>query len=291
MIAEGVTIYSAGFPGVAKIATISSDGVLNKVTKLDILIIRIISQMIVFWEELSLKEAKDLARSINANFDSIIFDGDFYHDIRKKVDEKKEAFSVEHLYLMAQRLVKYADEYTSSQSNIAQVLWQYKLGQEIIAPKQTKEITSGKMKELHLQKTLSQYLIDFGILSFGRTFGRSEIDLYTKEFGEDFVIETKVYKKKPTSGMIKTHLVQLQSYMDQINQPRGILAIYNCTDDVIVSPRKWLRGRFWILAINIGMAPPNKRNRSIEIVETNDNNELLNFIENSSKSTAKKMKK
>lgn len=68
--------------------------------------------------------------------------------------------------------------------------------------------------------------------------------------------------------------------MDQVNQPRGVLAIYNCTDDVIISPRKWLRGRFWIISINIGKAPPNKRNRSIEIIEPNSENELISFIIN-----------
>lgn len=290
MVGEGITIFPAGFPGVAKIATISPDGNINKVTNLDILVVRLVSQIVAFWEELSYKEPKDLAKSIGANSDSIVFDGEFYREAKKQLNDKKESYSIEHLYLMSERLLKYAEEYSTSQSNVAQILWQYKLGQEIIAPRQTKEILSGKVNELYLQKSLSHHLINFGVLSFGRTFGRSEVDLYTKEFGEDFVIETKVYKKKPTSGTIKAHLVQLQSYMDQVNQPRGVLAIYNCTDDMIISPRKWLRGRIWILAINIGIAPPNKRNRSIEVVETNDKNELIGFIENSAKVKVRRKK-
>lgn len=118
---------------------------------------------------------------------------------------------------------------------------------------------------------MSKFLIERKILSFGRKSGRSQIDLYHKDIGgEEFIIETKIYddKNKLNQQKLKKNIVQLQSYMTQINQPRGILAIYNFSNTVILPLKKWLQGRMLIICINLCELPPSKRSSSLEIIES-----------------------
>ena len=168
----------------------------------------------------------------------------------------------------------------------------YKLGQEVVAPSRNKELLKGSSVELNLQREMSKYLIERGIVTYGLTFGRSQVDLYMKERNsEDFVIEVKVYKTRINTSSIKANFVQLQSYMDQHYQPRGILVIFNFTNDLISSPRKWIRGRYWILAINLCESSPSKRNRTIIINESSDSSDIIVCTDFDSKANSKPKRK
>jgi hypothetical protein len=80
-------------------------------------------------------------------------------------------------------------------------------------------------------------------------------------------LQYMIRKKKLTSRQLKNNVSQLKSYMDQINQSKGILAIYNFSNTVILAPRKWFGGRILIICINMCELSPSKRNSSIEIIE------------------------
>ena len=288
MVSEGHNMTPAGLPGIARVLGLAEN--VDGVSNIDMVIMRLGSKIAAIYNALTYSEPSDLARAVGADPSSMIFDGEFYHEFKTYLGKEGRGKSLDLLFVNAMRLFELAKEATVNQSTVATSLWNYKLGQEVIAPEQTKQIKAGKRNELALQKEMSKFLVERGILSFGRTFGRSEIDLYTKESpSNEFVIEVKVYKKRPSESIIRSHVTQLLSYMDQIAQPQGILAIYNCTDDLIISPRKWLKGRVWILSLNIGEAPPSGRDRSLEIRESKDPREMFLCIENGG--TAKKPRK
>ncbi len=279
MVANGLTTVPAGLPGIARILGLAESA--ESVSNLDIAIVRLCSKIVAINQKLTCLEPSDLARSVGSDPSSIIFNGEFYQDFDEFLGKANRNNLFELLLLNSRRLFEFSKESTISNSSVALNLWNYKLGQEIIAPDQTSDILNGKKNELKLQKELSKFLVERGILSFGRTFGRSQIDLYTKIGPKnELVIEVKVYKKSPTESIIRSHVTQLLSYMDQTLQAQGVLVLYNCTNDLIIAPRCWLKGRIWILAINIGSAPPSGRNRSLVIRDSKDSKELFLIIEN-----------
>jgi hypothetical protein len=69
--------------------------------------------------------------------------------------------------------------------------------------------------------------------------------------------------------MLKASLAQLQDYMDRrVARPRGVLVIYNLSGTLLVGPGVWLKGRYWITAINLGSATGSRRRRSLVIEES-----------------------
>ncbi|MAE22016.1 MAG: hypothetical protein CMK92_06245 [Pseudomonas sp.] len=290
MIENGIYGSPAGLPGVARVLSMNSDKGIPRVSSLEVSTIRLVSRLVALYEKLTWTKKENLAKSISVDEDSLIFGGHYYDEFKKDLDNKVSDPKKILLPIM-ERLLKYAEELNVSFTDVSQALWQYKLGQEVIAPLQLKEVKS--KKETDLQKELSKFLVERNILSFGRTFGRSEIDLYTKhQLGEDYVIEVKVYKTgNPSVSKIQDNIVQLQSYMDQVDQPKGILLIYNCTDNLIVAPRHWFNGRLWVLALNIGQVPPSGRKRTIELVPSGDIEKPIVFSETGRVSKKKATKK
>lgn len=280
MIADGYTTYPAGLPGVGRILSLLPDAEIARISNLDVLLIRSVSRVIALYKEITYKDVDGLAKAIGTQKESMAFDGEFYYEYLKVVSDFK-GNKIELIILNMKRLLQYVNEFANSRTAIEEALWQFKMGQEVLAPARNDELLSRRGQlELHLQKELSKFLIERNILSFGTKFGRSEVDLYAKEVGgEDFVIEAKVYKKKPSLRDVEANLVQLQSYMDQHKHPRGVLAIFNFADDLILTPRQWVRGRIWILVINLCAASPSGRSRSIEIIESRTAGRLIDVIE------------
>lgn len=296
MIADGYTTYPAGLPGVARILSLLPDAEIARISNLDVLLIRSTSRVVALYKSITYKDVDDLAKAIGTQKESMAFDGEFYHEYSKTL-ANFNGDKIELILLNMKRLIQYVNEFANSRTPIEEALWQFKMGQEVLAPSRNDELLLKRGQvEIHLQKELSKFLIERNILSFGTKFGRSEIDLYAKEVGgEDFVIEAKVYKKKPSLREIEANLVQLQSYMDQHKHPRGVLAIFNFTDDLILAPRQWVRGRNWVLVVNLCSASPSGRSRSLEIIESRTSGRLIDVIETgqqevkkSSKSRSKK---
>ncbi len=286
MIAEGYNAYPVGPLGIARSLALSSSQGKNNVSEFDVLVIRTLSKVISLFEKITYANKSELARAINANQDSFVFDGEFFQAAKKELEEMRNNSSVsfvESLSASMERLNSYAMENQSSGSKVERLLFNYKLSREVSPP----DISAGKKNEIALQKDLCKFLIENDIVAYGKIFGRSQIDFYIKEgelpIAEEYVVETKVFRRgrAVNPSVIKANLVQLQSYMDIHKQPRGILAIYNYSDDLIYVPdKRWLHGQYWILVVNIGTATASKRKRSLKIVESSSPKNLIDIIVN-----------
>ncbi len=279
MTIEGSGSFPLSFLGLTRVLAFSSAGSSVRVSSYDLLIIRCIGRIIALYELITYKDPQELAKAINANSKGLIFEGEYYSSAKKTFEPLRNSINYTKPLLSAfKQLASYCENQFISDSKIERALFQYKLGQEIIAPVRNKEIKASS--ELKLQKEISKFLVERDVLSYGTKYGRSEIDLYTKgEGGEDFVVEVKVYKgSRASEGTIKKNLVQLLSYMDLHRQPRGILTIINMTSDTVLAPKKWLRGRLWVIAVNLCPKSPSKRSRLIEIIESTDSKQIVEFV-------------
>ena len=118
------------------------------------------------------------------------------------------------------------------------------------------------------------------IFAVGTKFGRSETDLFAEHGGEEYTIEAKVFRAKGSisQSAVKRAVVQLQNYLDQRpSTPRGILVIYNLTDDLLTAPKVWIQGRYWILPINLQALPPSRRKRGF-VIEPGQGDNLIDVI-------------
>jgi hypothetical protein len=246
--------------------------------------------------KLTVKTPEEIAIASGTNF---FVDNTEY---KKNNNLPRETASLFNLLLSAmKRLTEYVEIYAVDKSSeIEKHLWAFKLSQEIIPS--VKEISDSddstqnaspdaNMNELHLQKILSKFLIERGVLTFGRQFARSEIDLYIPDFGDPYFIEVKIYKTKPSERKIKDGASQtfsygtqlkhyghdLLSHMDETKQARGILIIFNYSDHSIEAPKKWLRGRIWILPINLAVTP-SKTKGAIIINESIDQEKIFDVL-------------
>lgn len=282
MMDEGTQGYRIGPAGLAKILSFRKSAV--TVSNLDFLVVRAVAELVVLNEHLTYTEPENLARSIGKNPTSIIFSGDFYDTAKKEIGGgSRNQRHLDILLTTMRKATNYIDIASRVPANVEEQLWRYKLGQEVIAPQNTSRIVKGRTAELDLQKDICRFLLERGVRSFGKTFGRSQIDLYANELpGEDIVIEVKVYKTPPSEARIKANFTQLLSYMDQElqRQPRGALVIFNCSDALLIAPRKWIHDRVFVLAINIGVKPPSKRDNWIEIRESEARGQILVVKEN-----------
>lgn len=291
MVEEGIDNIPIITPGISRILTNTSD--LSQITSLEILLIRSMSQIIALHNLITHKNSSDIARAIRADQYGLIFNGEFLKEYRKSITDRdstnRNIDKNKLLILNLKRLVEYTALFTKQQTQIENILRQYKMGQEIISPRRKAEFDNvHNTLEIYLQKDICKFLLERNILAFGKSIGRNQIDLYYKEIsGDDFVIEAKIYKNENhiTLNALKKNIVQLQSYMDLHVQPKGILAIYNFTNALMMAPRKWLRGRIFILCINLCDSTASTRKSSIEIVESETN--IIELIEVSKTSREK----
>ncbi|RUQ78839.1 hypothetical protein [Legionella septentrionalis] len=287
MYEEGQNFFPVGLPGVASILASPQNTSIQPITKLDTLLFRVFSQILAIYSSIigHIPEVlSELTTTIGIATNSLILTGDAYRRYKERLQSKSNKKTVTDKYklilLNIQRLIDYSHSSTKEQSIVESALLQYKLGQEVITPARNSEFEKIKYSESYLQKDLCKFLLERNILSFGKNFGKGQIDLYHKDVvGEEFIVEAKVYKdnKKLKLKNLNENLVQLQSYMDQHVQPRGILAIYNFTDEVILAPRKWLSGRIFIFCINLCSSTPSNRQKSKQIVESDKG--IIDLIE------------
>ncbi len=275
MVEEGITSIPLILPGIARILAISDVSKISQISNLEILLIRSASQIIALHNSITQKETADIAKAIGVDQNGLVFDGEFFKEYQSKIkncNQKKQ--KNELLSLNVKRLIEYISLFSNQKIAIEEALYQYKWGQEAIHPFRRNDFKNAKKTlEIYLQKDMSKFLLERNIIAFGKTVGRNQIDLYHKDLmGEDFVIEAKVYKvRKITLRNLKKNIVQLQSYMDLHDQPKGILAIYNFTNTLIMAPRKWIKGRILIVCINLCELSPSGRESSLEIVESDSN--------------------
>jgi hypothetical protein len=167
------------------------------------------------------------------------------------------------LLLVLRRLLNYCQSYVARASPVERILFQYKLGLEVMLPVTRDQVLASH--ELALQKELCRFLVERDVRAFGKLFGRSEVDLLAEIPGERFLIETKVVKRA-SGPSIEKFITQLASYMDQ-EEPatRGVLLLYNLSDTVILAERVWFRQKLWVLPVNLCSTSPSKTKRRMHI--------------------------
>jgi hypothetical protein len=181
----------------------------------------------------------------------------------------------EILLINLRRLLNYTEDVVNVESSVERVLVQYKLGLEVMLP-QSRDVVAEK-RELELQKELCRFLVERDVRAFGKSFGRTEVDLLAEIPGERFLIETKIVEAA-SSNNIDRNVTQLISYMDH-EEPatRGVLVLYNVSNTVVISDRKWFRQRLWVLPINLCDRPPSKAKRRL-LIEDGGEDTMLRFV-------------
>jgi hypothetical protein len=240
-----------------------SSGASQPVSKQEELLARSLSRVAAILQHGHHKDVAQIADLLSLSEDSRIISGPESEALGDKVfaDRAYEVllFELRTIVRILESLVRYNEP-------IERALNQYKLGLEVMAPENRTEIR--EKGELRLQKELCKFLLERNIFTVGTKFGRSETDLFAEQGGEEYTIEAKVFQK--TGSLSQSNLrhavVQLQNYLDQRpTTPRGILVIYNLTNDLLTAARAWIQGRYWILPINLQPLSPSRRKRSFDI--------------------------
>ena len=260
--------YPVTILGAARLLAIRGKDALEPLTEDDISLLRNLARLGYLWEEVLSQNISQLINLLDLKETSFVASSSERREFEKELQKKHVANKEKLIIHLLRKLISYASLYAAHYSPIEKVLYRYKLGLEVLAPTNRKDFLKYVGNEETVQRYLCKHLIEHGVNAFGTKFGRSEIDLLCGVGQEAYVVETKVISKGTTPRALAANLVQLQSYMSQqVPTRRGVLLIYNLSDVVIGSLNKWIKGRYWILAINLCPSSPSKRNKMIEIKE------------------------
>jgi hypothetical protein len=274
-IEEQRTVWLHFSPGIARLLTLKDGSDLQPITHDEVNFLRALHSIAVLWHGCLGQNPEQLSQFLGTLSDGFVVTGEGRKLLEKTVryDGRQKAHS---LLIQLRKVLSYGEILGKPVSGVEESLWAHKLGLEVSLPDSRKEL--GVREEI-IQRRLCKFLVERGIQAFGTKFGQSQIDLLLQRGGEQYVVETKKYKGRVTGRQIKKDLVQLQMYMSQkFTAPRGVLLIYNLTDTVIYPPSGWIKGRFYILAINLGIQTPSRKERSIHI-EIGNGKELVNCVE------------
>ena len=207
----------------------SSDAA-QPVTKQEELLARSIGRFCAMHERDIAKDRSDLASILGLSKESRIMSGP---EFKAAAEELEKAPPSDRTVLFELRtMARILDTIVKFDSPIERALRQYKLGLEVMAPEILVEMQ--EKGELLLQKELCKFLLEKNIFTVGTKFGRSETDLFVEHAGGEYTIEATVFRRKGSRSRSSLNhaVVQLQNYLDQRpSTPRGILVIYNLTDD------------------------------------------------------------
>jgi hypothetical protein len=271
-------------PGVARLLALKDGRGLQPITHDEVNFLRTLHSIALLWKKCLRQKPEQLSQFLGTLSDGFVITGEGRKLLEKEVrhDGQQQACS---LLLQLRKVLSYSEILGKSVSGVEELLWAHKLGLEVCLPDSRDEVRGN---EESIQRHLCRFLVERGIQAFGTKFGQSQIDLLLQRGGEQYVVETKKYKRRVTGKQIKKDLVQLQMYMTQkFAAPRGVLLIYNLTDTVICPPSKWIKGRFYILAINLGIRTPSNKERSIHI-EIGNGKELIDCVEVDASSSVKR---
>jgi hypothetical protein len=271
MFGKNIFQYPVEVPGSLRIiASLDAELVLS-IADWEIMLGKSISRLACIWDDVLYQDLKDLAGTLGLTKDGRLLNGPDYKEASKHISPGNTKQSYQLAFLELRKILRIADSIISGDSPVEKVLWQYKLGLEVMTPEIIEEID--KKRELLLQKELCKFLIEHSIYAVGTQFGRSQTDLSVEGTTDSYIVETKVYRKSDrlNERSLRKDVSQLQSYMDQYPRKiKGILAIYNMTEYLLETPRRWLHQRFWILPINLQYQPPSGRDKTMAVEESDD---------------------
>jgi hypothetical protein len=225
-----------------------------------------LGRLSVIWERLLRRDPTVLANTLD-----LAPDGALLSAVARKQGQREIVPDWGSYCFVLEALIEAASIQEEEPSAVADALWAYKLGLEVMLPGIHAEY-KGK-DELPLQRELCRFLVERGIHAYGKSFGSSEIDLRAEDALGTLIIETKVREEPPPDSELRSWLSQLLSYMDQepVNT-RGALVLYNTSKLLITTARRMLfvKQRVYLIPINLVEASPSERRDAIEVVESKD---------------------
>ncbi|MBN2716351.1 MAG: hypothetical protein JXX14_10890 [Deltaproteobacteria bacterium] len=180
-------------------------------------------------------------------------------------------------YFWLKRLLLYLEEYISWESPVERALLQYKLSVEVLRG-ETIKMTPFLSNELKIQKHLCKFLIERNIFAVGTKFGNTETDLVCQAKPVSYIVEVKYFRSNsdPDDSKIQSALLQLRQYMDlHPTYTKGVLVFFNKSSCPISAERKWIDGRYMILAVNMYASSPSKLKEGIDIIASNDSQLII----------------
>jgi hypothetical protein len=270
MVKSGRQAIAQDAPGLASVLTVSHAPVAPSLSRIELDLVAALKRLRGYWESVFVRPANEFDRALGL-------------DARASCCVKKEDlaalselaaaanYSERLIIYELKKIIRSLHAPAQDAPALEKALIQYKLGIEIMAPENLKDLV--RKDELRLQKELCKFLLERGILAVGTKFGRAETDLLAGLADEGTTIEAKIYKDagRLSEKTVKGNFVELQNAMRQDPaRRRGVLVVYNFTSMCISAPREWINGRFWFLAINLQRQPPNSRNRALVIERTDD---------------------
>ncbi len=238
-------------------------------------LVRSLGRLSALWRQLMRGSATDLVRLLRLPLESHLVGGSHFHAASScfaKVPVGRSGVVAVHELL---GLLTAIQNLEGSRAPVVQALLHYKLGLEVGLPESRAEVDA---PERTLQKRLCRWLLAKGLYAEGTKFGCFESDFLVTVGALATILEVKVYKRNaPTESSLRANLAQLQDYMDKRPvRPRGVLVLYNLSSLLLIEPKRWIRGRYWIVCVNLGDATGSRR-RGTLVLEEGTGDQLLVF--------------
>jgi hypothetical protein len=293
-IAAGLQTYPVDALGPGRLLAINNKSMPIERDPLRLDLARAVSRLSAAWSGLLGRDIRELSGLTGVRAKTRLLSGPDVMDAKEEFagalkSSAGESTAAAIAVYYAKRFLASVERLTGSSSTIADALRCHKLGLEVTIPDSARRF-KGK-SELTLQKELCKFLLEQGHYSEGTKFGPFETDLVATSRAVATVVEVKLYTKErsPSERTVRANLSQLQDYMDKRPvRPRGALVLYNMSDTLVVAPNRWIRGRFWITAVNLGLATGSRRQSTLTLEEALAGDELLVGYRNDSKTRAKK---
>lgn len=284
--AQGQTRFPMTMFGVTRILAITENGA--PLERADSTFATALMRLAVLWTSVLREDPKVLRGHLRLQeHEGRLTQGPFYEEEAERLTDLGTDEWTIVLGEEGEKILDRIEELATARTPAEELLVRHKLALEVMAPANLSEVSA--KNEIRLQQELCRFMIEHGVFSVGTQFGRSETDLVAREAAGALVIETKIAKRGPSTSMIRAWLVQLQSYMDQEPvQVNGVLLIYNLSDSLIVAPRQRLRDRYRIVVVNLLKPSPSKRQRSIEIIESESDSLIEVLVEDGRPATRRK---
>jgi hypothetical protein len=235
---------------------------------------RSVGRVVAVWTHILNKKESALATLLGLEPGTRLMAGPDVRKARTQLGKASEPaaaaiYEVERFLAAVERL-------SGSKSGVETALRRHKMGLEVGLPESAVEVRGAN--ELKLQKRLCRFLLEHGLYVEGTKFGPFESDLVASVRAIATVIEVKLFGagSRPVVKSFRSALAQLQDYMDKRPvRPSGVLAVYNLSDVLIVPPNRWIRGRYWITVVNLGLATGSRRRATLTLEEDQSGRELI----------------
>lgn len=268
---RGQTHFPVIPAGIARMLTWTGDSAGLHLAASDRILGRSVSRLAAWYRNGN--DVRQLAEAFGLPVDSALLSGRLFSTVDEKRSESAKPLSALH---ELRQLVRVAERVTGPDSPVLRSLRTYKLGLEAVALDDLE--LNRDMREERLQRHLCRYLVEREILAMGTVFGRSKTDLLAEDAWGTHVVEAKRLTSPPSNTDLVKHATQLLSYLDQQPANRhGVLALYNFSGTTITAPTGFIRGRLFVLPINLCENSPSERSTSI-IIEEGDGDELVRLV-------------